>query len=159
MGKQSPRVLLADAESAWRDSLRQQLAGAGYDVDVAACGRDVILLCEMDPPDVIIMDVHLPDLDGFELCDYIRHETRDADVTIIIMTEPSDRLTRAYLGAMVDFVGGDFFFAKPCDGKLIVQLLDDLTGDIDAAVHPPVAGCPTRVVWPTTRPPRQPVLA
>lgn len=156
MWQESPRVLLADAQCAARDSLQQQLTSAGYDVDVASCGSDVILLCESQPPDVIIMDVHLPDMDGFEVCEYIRHETRDADVTVIIMTEPSDHLTRAYLGPMVEFVGGDYYFAKPCDGKLIVQLLDDLTDDSGSDDDGLVSRCPTRVVWPTSRRSRQP---
>lgn len=122
-------MLLVDADDAARRALETYLADADYDVNTASSGRDAISFCELQPPDIVIMDVHLPDMDGFEVCEYIRHETRDQDVTIIIMTEPSDKLTRSYLGSMVEFAGGDYYFSKPCDGKLLVQLLDDLTAD------------------------------
>jgi len=124
-----PRVFLVDADDAARRALETHLADAGYDVYTASNGRDAISFCELQPPDIVIMDVHLPDMDGFEVCGYVRHETRDEDVSIIIMTEPSDKLTRSYLGSMVEFAGGDYYFSKPCDGKLIVQLLDDLTAE------------------------------
>ncbi len=124
-----PRVLLVDADDAARHALETHLTDAGYDVQTASTGRAAISFCELQPPDIVIMDVHLPDMDGFEVCGYVRRETRDQDVSIIIMTEPSDKLTRSYLGSMVEFAGGDYYFSKPCDGKLLVQLLDDLTAE------------------------------
>lgn len=124
-----PRVLLVDADDAARHALETHLIDADYDVHTASSGRRAISLCEQQPPDIVIMDIHLPDMDGFEVCGYVRHETRDEDVSIIIMTEPSDELTRSYLGSMVEFAGGDFYFSKPCDGKLLVKLLDDLTAE------------------------------
>ncbi len=124
-----PRVLLVDADDAARHALETHFADANYDVQTASSGRAAISFCELQPPDIVIMDVHLPDMDGFEVCGHVRHETRDQDVSIIIMTEPSDKLTRSYLGSMVEFAGGDYYFSKPCDGKLLVQLLDDLTAD------------------------------
>ena len=151
MSHQAPRILLADPQDASRQAVRQQLEAAGYHVDTVTSGGDVILLFELDPPDVLIMDVDLPDMDGFEVCEYVRHETRGSDVTVIIMTEPQDDMTRTYLGPMVDYAGGDYFLAKPCDGKLIAQLLDDLVVDGDAPVADLVTGSPTRAVWPTAR--------
>lgn len=151
MNHLAPRILLADPQDASRHAVRHQLEAAGYHVDTVTNGGEVILLFELDPPDVLIMDVHLPDMDGFEVCEYVRHETRGSDVTVIIMTEPQDEMTRTYLGPMVDYAGGDYFLVKPCDGNLIAQLLDDLFVDGDAPVAAFVAALPTRVVWPTAR--------
>jgi CheY-like chemotaxis protein len=151
MNHQAPRILLADPQDGSRQVVRQQLEAAGYHVDTVTNGGDVILLFELDPPDVLIMDVRLPDMDGFEVCEYVRHETRGSDVTVIIMTEPQDDMTRTYLGPMVDYAGGDYFLAKPCDGKLIAQLLDDLVLDGNAPVAALVTASPTGVVWPTAR--------
>lgn len=151
MNQQAPRILLADPQHNSRQLLRQQLEAAGYHVDTVTTGGDVILLFELDPPDVLIMDVRLPDMDGFDVCEYVRHETRGSDVTVIVLTEPHDDMTRIYLGPMVDYAGGDYFFAKPCDGKLIARLLEDVFVDADEPVAALVAGSPTHVVWPTAR--------
>ena len=153
MNRVSPRVLLADTDDALRVSLQRALDAAGFRVETAATGNEVILGCEVDPPDILIVDVDLPDIDGFEVCEYVRRETRDADITIIVMTRCSDDMTRHYLGPMVDYVGGDFFVAKPCDGRLLLHLLDDLAGDISPPRQPARTTFPTRAVWPTHRSP------
>lgn len=151
MKRELPCILLADPQDASRDALSQQLEDAGFEVQTATSGIDVILLCEADPPDVLIIDVDLPDMDGFEVCEYVRRETRGSDMTIIIITEAADELTRTSIRHMVDFARGDFFFVKPFDGKLLVRLLDDLRNDSDTEDVAYRAGSPTRVVWPTTR--------
>jgi len=111
----------------------------------------VLLLCDLHPPDVLIMDVRLPDMDGFELCERVRRETRDLDLTIILTTEASDDMTRAYFGQMVDYAGGDYFVAKPCDRKLLLKLLDDLAAEPAGNKRQAVKVFPTHVTWPTTR--------
>jgi len=126
MKRRPPRVLLADDDIAARLGLRRQLEDAGYPVSAVSSGRDAILLCDIDPPDVLIMDVRLPDLDGFEVCERIRHDTRGADLTVILVTEPADDMTRSYLGQMVEYAGADYFLVKPCDGHLLVQLVGDV---------------------------------
>ena len=150
MARKPRRILVADDEDTSRNALRHQLVDAGYDVCTTTFGSDVILLCDLDPPDVLIMDVHLPDMDGFEVCEYVRHETREFDVTIIIMTEVNDEMTRAYLGQMVEYAGGDYFIANPCDVKLLLTLLDDLTAEEGPVSDRSGAAFPTRVTWPTT---------
>ncbi len=151
MSLRSPRVLLADPQHATRHLLLQQLEDAGYNVEAATTGGDVMLLCGVRPPDVLILDVRLPDVDGFEVCEYVRHETRDKDMTVILTTEPTDELTRTYLAQMVDYAGGDYFLVKPYDGRLIVQLLDELSAKADTRGACCSAAVPTRVVWPTAR--------
>ncbi len=147
----SPCVLLADAQRASRRALQIHLEEAGYDVQTTDNGEDIILLFDIDPPDALVMDVHLPDMDGFEVCEYVRHETRDLDLTVIILSETTDEMTRSYLGQMVDYARGDYFFAKPCDGTLLVHLLDSLFEEIHSDDEPTPSRCPTRAVWPTTR--------
>ncbi len=144
------RILIADVNRSNRELLCRELSAPGYSVDVAATAAEVILFCEADPPDVLILDVHLPDMDGFELCEHVRRETRGADLTLIILTEPNDELTRGYLGPMVDFVGGDYFCAKPCDAKLLLTLLNELAEGRRRDSGKRRGGFPTHVVWPTS---------
>jgi CheY-like chemotaxis protein len=150
MASKPRRILVADNEDTSRNALRQQLVNAGYNVCTTTSGAEVILLCDHDPPDVLIMDVRLPDMDGFEVCERVRHEVGDANFTVIITTDASDDMTYSYLGQMVDYVGGDYFLAKPCDIKLILTVLEDLAEDDEPDTPLPVAGFPTCVTWPTS---------
>ena len=151
MKRQPLRVLVADGQSTNQNKLHRQLVGAGYHVCSTASGSDVLLLCDLDPPDVLIMDVHLSDMDGFEVCAHIRHETPDVDLTVIIMTEASDDMTRSYLGQMVEYAGGDYFLAKPCDCRLLLKLLDELSAERRRKHDRSSPLFPTRVTWPTKR--------
>lgn len=153
MKPKKPRILLLDAQRSTRQALSRHLDAAGYPVCTVSTGTDALVVCDIDPPDILIMDTQLPDMDGFELCERVRHETRDRDLTLIIATEASDEMTRAYLGQMVDFVGGDYFFAKPCDANLMTQLIDDLANEMHGKRMASRGGFPTRVVWPTSRAP------
>lgn len=149
MSRHHDRVLLADPQRATRDSIRRALEIAGYDVETASSGAEIILQCQIDPPDILIMELQLPDMDGFEVCGYVRRETHDTDLTVILMTGVDDEMTRTYLGPMVEFAGGDYFFAKPCDKNAVVMLLEEVTMDREACTETAPDLCPTHVVWPT----------
>jgi DNA-binding response OmpR family regulator len=153
MSRKLPRILLADPQPTGRQSLRRQLNNAGFAVTTAASGGDIILMCDIDPPDILITDIDLPDMDGFEVCEHVRHQAHGADITVIMLAEPTDDMTRAYIGQMVDFAGGDYFFVRPFDDKLLIHLLDNLCEDVEDN-YVCIASAPTfptRAVWPTTR--------
>ena len=151
MNRQMPRVLVAHGESS-AAVLCQELERAGYAVQIAEDGGDVLLLCDLDPPDVLVMDLDLPDMDGFEVCACVRRETLGADLTMIVLAEPGDQMTRAYLGQMIDYVDADYFFTKPCDAKVLIQLLDDLLSHSVAEEETGRRSHPAYVTWPTSRP-------
>jgi CheY-like chemotaxis protein len=151
MNRPPRRVLLADSDVAIRRTLTWQLQDRGCFVVPAGCGSDVLLQCEIDPPDAIVMDVRLPDRDGYEICAQLRRDSRCPDVTIILMTEAADEMSRAYLAKMVDYAGGDYFVAKPCDVNLLVRLIDEQIEVPERFEHRQPVGSPTHVVWPTTR--------
>jgi len=152
MNRQVPRVLVADDQPSARAALCQELERAGYAVQIAEDGGDVLLVCDLDPPDVLVMDLNLPDMDGFEVCACVRRETLSADLTMIVLADAGDQMTRAYLGQMADYVDADYFFTKPCDAKVLIQLLDDLLRHPIAAEAAGRWSHPAYVTWPTSRP-------
>jgi len=130
MSRRRKHVLLADGDAKSRETLRAHLANAGYRVAAASSGSEIILQCEIDPPDVLILAVRLPDTDGYEVCARLRQDALGADITVIMLTEPEDEMARAYAGQMVQFAGGDFFLAKPYDATLVVKVVDELTRQV-----------------------------
>lgn len=145
------RILVADGESAARKALHWHLEDAGYEVIPAACAGDVLLQCELQPPDAIILDVRLPDMDGYELCGRLRSDPETCEIPIIMTTEAVDSMTRSYFAKMVEFAGGDYFVAKPCDANVLVHLVRDIVPDATGDRNCCAGQFPTRVVWPTSR--------
>ncbi len=152
MCRYPPRILVADSDVAARKALTWHLQDAGYYVVPAASAADVLLQCEVEPPEVIIMDVRLPDMDGYDACVQLRHDVCCSDVTIILTTDIVDAITRGYVAKMVDYVGGDYFVAKPYDVNLLVKLVDDAVRTSEKDDTRRVLASPTHVVWPTTQP-------
>lgn len=151
MKPQPLRILVAEHDSASRKALQERLVDAGHRVCATGSGEDVTLLCELDPPDVLLLDLELPDMEGFEVCERVRHACGERQPTIIVMADALDDMTHTYLGQMVDYAGGDFYFAKPCDGNLVAALLSNLTTNESVHSARSFMVHPTNVTWPTRR--------
>ena len=151
MLQQPLRILVADADQTSRKYLTWHLQDAGYFVIPAATGADVLLQCEIDPPDAAVLDVRLPDIDGYDVCSQLRRDHRTQDIPIILTTVVADNMSRTYLSQMVEFAGGDYFVAKPCDVNVLVQLVRDVVPQAPRPRNGSSGDFPTRVVWPTTR--------
>ena len=151
MHTQQPRIVVADNDPAGRATLKRQLLAAGCEVNFASSGSDIIWHFYTAPPDVLILDVDLPDMDGFDVCEYVRHHLGGSEATVIFVSAPADEMTRVNLGQMVEYAGGDYFFAKPYDARLLVKVVDEMLCEGLYATDRPRRGFPTRVVWPTSR--------
>jgi PleD family two-component response regulator len=91
--------------------LRIFFTGQGYNVEVAARGNDALELCRRKLPDLIVLDIMLPDMDGYAVCRALRTATRTSHIPIIFLTqkdERSDRIAGLELGA-------DDYITKPFD--------------------------------------------
>jgi len=75
--------LLVDEEPNLLHSLRYSLRQAGYEVATAATGEEALTLASRERPDVVLLDVMLPGLDGFEVCRRLRAEST---VPILMLT-------------------------------------------------------------------------
>src|SRR4051795_12142879 len=95
-----PRVLVVDDDKAVRESLRRSLEFNGYDVSLAADGADALAGIAASQPDVVIMDVMMPRLDGLEATRALR--TAGNDLPILVLTARdavSDRVDGLDAGA------------------------------------------------------------
>ena len=106
----SGRVLVVDDELPNRLYLRKLLEAHGCEVFDASSGSDALLIAVKIPPDLILADVIMPEMDGFELCGNLRDEPRTANIPIIMVTAKSkieDIETGFELGAM-DYIRKPF---------------------------------------------------
>jgi two-component system alkaline phosphatase synthesis response regulator PhoP len=95
-------VLAIDDESDLIELVRYNLLSEGYDVIGAGDGESGLSLAAQEKPDLILLDLMLPGMDGFDVCRALRSETKTAEIPIIILTaktsEP-DRIVGLELGA------------------------------------------------------------
>lgn len=81
-----PRILLVEDNDLNRDMLSRRLARRGYAVDVAVDGRQAVDLACEDPPDLILMDMSLPVLDGWSATRELRTDDRTRAIPVIALT-------------------------------------------------------------------------
>ena len=101
------KVLVVDDEPSIRDLLSRQLRFAGFSVAAVANGNDAVLAAEKSNPDIILLDVMLPDMNGFSVTKAIR--AKGIDVPVLFLSardEEADRVTGLT-------VGGDDYVTKP----------------------------------------------
>ena len=101
-----PRVLVVDDEPQIRRALRLALRANGYEVELAGTGEEALDLVSSRPPDVLILDLGLPDLDGVEICRRLREWSR---LPIIVLSVHGDDETKV---RALD-QGADDYVTKP----------------------------------------------
>jgi DNA-binding response OmpR family regulator len=105
----SRRALVVEDDPDIGQLLSHYLLKAGFAPDVATSGRDVVQRVRRDRPDVILLDLMLPGLDGLQVCRALRADAATAHIPIIMLTakgEESDRIVGLELGA-------DDYISKP----------------------------------------------
>ncbi|WP_271950973.1 response regulator transcription factor [Ruegeria faecimaris] len=106
-------ILVVDDDPRLREVVRLGLERAGYSVSTAANGQEAVISTFRDEPDLIVLDVGLPELDGFAVCQKIR--TR-SDVPILFLTARDDEVDRI-LGLEL---GADDYVTKPFSPRELV---------------------------------------
>jgi len=101
------RLLVVDDEPSIRELLTASLRFAGFEVMPAADGAEALKLAEQHRPDLVVLDIMLPDLDGFTVTRKLRERGRDMPVVFLTARdETSDKVTGLT-------VGGDDYVTKP----------------------------------------------
>jgi two-component system, OmpR family, KDP operon response regulator KdpE len=93
------RILLVDDELSIQKSLEPLLRSRGYDVDVVGKGADALNTCEARPPDLLVLDLGLPDIEGVEVCRRIREDSRVPIIVLSARGSDADKVAALDLGA------------------------------------------------------------
>lgn len=114
-GASSPFIFVVEDEQDLQDLLRYNLSREGYRVDCAATGEDAIRQIRSDPPDLVLLDLMLPGMDGLEVCRLLKGRPQTAAIPVIMLTakgEESDIVTGLELGA-------DDYITKPFGPRIL----------------------------------------
>lgn len=139
MAEPLPSLLIVEDDLDIADMLHAYFRKHRYDVVTVNLGEDAILACRTNRPSLIILDIRLPDIDGFEVARRLRGNRRTEDIPIIFLTEQrtrNDRLQGLELGA-------DDYVTKPFDfQELRLRVRNALRRVSEAPLSNPVTKMP-----------------
>ncbi|MGC9346912.1 MAG: response regulator [Anaerolineae bacterium] len=139
----SERILVVEDDLVLRETLEYRLSGEGYEVSIAGDGYQALDAAQQDRPDLILLDVMLPGIDGLEVCRILRQEMTMPILMLTARTDEVDRVVGLEIGA-------DDYITKPFSMRELLARIKAqlrrvriLTEEIDAGL-PPVASEPLR---------------
>jgi CheY-like chemotaxis protein len=118
------RVLYVEDAAVIRDTISRLLKLSGYQVAYAKNGEEGVQKAKSWKPDVVLMDLRMPVMDGYQAIDEIKSDPELSHIPVFVITAWSNKKERT----QAKLVGADQFFVKPPD-------LDQLIAAIENAVH------------------------
>jgi len=116
MDVEQPSILVVDDDPKLRDLLAQYLGREGFRVRTANDGNAMDLLIAESPPDLVVLDLMLPDMSGTEVCRWLRGRPEFQDLLVLMLTAKSEEVDR-----VVGFeLGADDYVTKPFSPRELV---------------------------------------
>jgi PleD family two-component response regulator len=139
MTETRPKLLIVEDDLDTADMLNAYFHVQGYEVFSVNWGEDGVRSCQVSHPDLVILDISLPDMDGYEVAGRLRSDRRTADIPIIFLVEKrdrTDRITGLELGV-------DDYINKPLDvQELRLRVRNVLRRASQDALNNPITGLP-----------------
>ena len=117
-----PRILIADDNAANRELLEAYLAGVDCEIETAADGQDTLVKVAEFRPDLLLLDVMMPKLSGFEVCRQLKDDPKTARVMVLMVTALNE------LGDIERAVqsGTDDFLSKPVNKVELLKRVENM---------------------------------
>lgn len=117
---QTARILVIDDEPEITDIVETFLTEAGYVVNVENGSRNGLAAAKKFKPDVVILDIMMPEVDGYQVCQELKTDPGLADVPIIFLTgkDRNDDMGRSFKA------GGDMFIKKPFSCERLLEIVN-----------------------------------
>jgi len=128
------KILVADDEQEIRNLLDHFLKGQGYEVILASDGNEALKLASEKNPQVIILDIKMPGLDGLEVCKRLREKEQTKLIPVIVITGFEDNKMEALNIGADDFVNKPFDMAEISSRVKSALRIRHLTNELERAV-------------------------
>jgi DNA-binding response OmpR family regulator len=130
----SEKILVADDELEIRNLLEHFLKGQGYEVVLASDGSQALKLAAEENPQIIILDIKMPGLDGLEVCKRLKEKEQTKLIPVIVITGFEDNKMEALNMGADDFVNKPFDMAEISSRVKSALRIRHLTNELERAV-------------------------
>jgi two-component system alkaline phosphatase synthesis response regulator PhoP len=121
------RILVVDDEPDFALLVQGNLQKEGFDVDVAYNGVEGLEKIKQNPPDAIVLDVMMPEKDGYEVCAELKKDDRFADIAILMLTAVADHVTSTRYSHFDGMsMEADDYLPKPASAEEITDSIKSL---------------------------------
>ncbi len=121
------RILVVDDEPDFASIVQSNLKKEGFDVDVAYDGKEGLEKVKANPPDAIVLDVMMPEMDGYELCSILKGDENFQDIPIVMLTAVADHVgSTRYSHADGMSMEADDYLPKPASADEITDSIKQL---------------------------------
>jgi CheY-like chemotaxis protein len=115
------RILIIDDDAGVRGVLKMMLERAGHEVTAGACGADGLQFARERRPDLVLLDIEMPGMNGFDVCSLMKTDTNLRDVPVIIMTGRP----LAGVPARAQAVGAVDLLSKPFERERLLEKVSE----------------------------------
>ena len=116
------KILLVDDEPHIITMLENRMKHAGYEVITACDGQEAITKAQKEKPDLIILDLMLPKLDGYKVCRMLKFDEKYKHIPIIMLSARAQEVDKK----MGETVGADGYVTKPFEPQVLLGKVKDL---------------------------------
>jgi CheY-like chemotaxis protein len=118
------RILIVEDHSTMREALRLVLEGEDLEIIEAADGTSALELARSDPPELMLLDLHIPGVSGEEVLAQLKADPATASIRVIVVTAAGEEGRARALA-----VGADAYFTKPFSPTALLQAVERARGD------------------------------
>lgn len=124
-------VLIVDDEPMARTILHLMMVQAGYHVSEAEDGYDALEKIRINPPDIMLLDVMMPGMDGFTVCESVRNNDQTSQLPIIFLSAKTnlESINKGFL------VGGTEYLMKPISPEELVRHVQYVLHNVELGVY------------------------
>ncbi len=123
------RILVVDDEPDFASIVQSNLKKEGFEVDVAYDGVEGLEKVKANPPDAIVLDVMMPEMDGYEMCAELKKDEKYQDIPIVMLTAVADHVgSTRYSHHDGMSMEADDYLPKPASADEILESVKQLIG-------------------------------
>jgi chemosensory pili system protein ChpA (sensor histidine kinase/response regulator) len=128
---QAPRVLVVDDSVTIRQTLEHMLRRGGFEVRLARDGIEALDMMLVNPPRVVVLDIEMPRLDGFEVLSILRNSPQFNDVRVVMLTSRAAEKHREHALKL----GARAYLIKPCPQETLLETVRALLAEPDVSIQ------------------------
>ena len=129
MSEERRKILAVDDDPDILKAISMMLEAAGYEIVTAGNGVEGIEKAESERPDLILLDVMMPEMDGFAACEKLKSSPETQEIPVVLLTAVADHVTRTkYPVDGVIRAEADEYLPKPVKSQDLLQVVSSLIG-------------------------------